>query len=114
MFTRSYVNRLVYGKRGDFLRGRQILLEVADHRRAVRLLSVCATISHAWDPTIYFDPIASEEQMLATARTAFGENEFAGEVAAGQSLRLEQAILDALRSEPTGFVSESISASVPS
>src|SRR6266567_9525760 len=67
-----------------------------DHGRAVRLLSACATISHAWDPTIYFDPIASEEQMLATARTALGENEFAREVAAGQSLTLEQAILDAL------------------
>ncbi len=70
-----------------------------DHGRAVRLLSACATISHAWDPTIYFDPIASEEQMLAAARNALGEDEFAREVAAGQSLTVEQAILDALRSE---------------
>jgi len=70
-----------------------------DHGRAVRLLSACAAISHAWDPTIYFDPIASEEQMLAAARNALGEDEFAREVAAGQSLTVEQAILDALRSE---------------
>jgi hypothetical protein len=82
-----------------------------DHRRAVRLLSACATTSHAWDGAIYFDPIASEEQMLATARTALGEDEFAREVAAGQSLTVEQAILDALRSEPTVFQSASISAS---
>jgi len=94
-----------------------------DHGRAVRLLSACAMISHAWDATIYFDldpiafdldAIASEELMFATARTALGENEFAREVAAGQSLTLEQAILDAPVSDPMGFESESISASVPS
>ena len=37
--------------------------------------------------------------MLAAARNALGEDEFAREVAAGQSLTVEQAILDALRSE---------------
>ncbi len=48
---------------------------------------------------MYFDPIASGEDILAAARTALGEEEFTRAVGAGQSFTLEEAIVDALRPE---------------
>jgi hypothetical protein len=39
---------------------------------------------------------ASEDEILATARKALGDNEFAAAAAAGKSLTLEQAVADAL------------------
>jgi non-specific serine/threonine protein kinase len=68
-----------------------------DHHRAVRLLSAFASITDPWDSAIYFDAVASEHEILATARKALGDNEFAGAAAAGKSLTLEQAVADALR-----------------
>ena len=68
-----------------------------DHLRAVRLLSTFASITDPWDAAIYFDAVASEDEILATARKALGDNEFAGAAAAGKSLTLEQAVADALR-----------------
>src|SRR5229473_1714947 len=47
-----------------------------DHVRAVRLLAACGSIRRGWDSFIYFDPTSSEEGVLATARTALGEEEF--------------------------------------
>ena len=70
-----------------------------NHVRAVRLLAACGSISRGWDSLIYFDPIASGEHILEAARTALGEEEFTRAVSTGQSLTLEEAIVDALRPE---------------
>ncbi len=73
------------------IRGRR-----GDHRVAVRLLSACASLGDAWYSLIVFEETPNDQEAIATARGALGEEEFAREWAAGQSLTLEQAVAEAL------------------
>jgi non-specific serine/threonine protein kinase len=69
-----------------------------DHIRAVRILTACASIRQSWDAAVYFQPVATADQMLEAARRALGEVEFARAVGAGESLAPEEAILAAITS----------------
>ena len=66
------------------------------HRRAVRLLGAATSIGDAWWPVILFENTPDDQVALAKARAVLGEDAFAREWAAGQSLTLEQAIAEAL------------------
>jgi predicted ATPase/DNA-binding XRE family transcriptional regulator len=67
-----------------------------DHRRAVRLLSASPSFSDIWLLPMLFDQTATERTVIATARSALGDAEFARAITAGQSLTLEQAVAEVL------------------
>jgi hypothetical protein len=67
-----------------------------DHRIAVRLVAACAPVGDAWYSLIVFEDTPNDQEAIATAREALGEEEFTREWAAGQSLTLEQAVAEAL------------------
>jgi hypothetical protein len=67
-----------------------------DHRTAVRLVGACASVGDPWESLIVFDDTPDYQEAMVTARVALGEEEFAREWAAGQSLTLEQAVSEAL------------------
>ena len=73
-----------------------LCLARGDHGRAVRLLSAGASVA-ATPTRAGSDWLPGVELSIATARSTLGNDEFAREWAAGQSLTLEQAILEALR-----------------
>jgi hypothetical protein len=66
------------------------------HFAAALILTACASIRQSWDTAIYFEPVATVDQMLEAARRALGDVEFARAVGAGESLATEEAILAAI------------------